>query len=176
MPVYLSVVAPLAGTETFWTELRSRELAPNLRLRDLEGETIAYAKLADRPEALVAFVEQMFRRPWTVVDRTGIVIKTLRRVARSGCLNPLRWLFMSRADLHCFVWSKSMPTKPRTYLAGKDALDPQYRERPGDLSETDRKRYFDPIVLTDAAGEPADWLKSVPAFAGSPKASEQRCA
>ena len=40
MPVYLSVVAPLAGTATFWADLRSGHLAPNLRLRDLDGETI----------------------------------------------------------------------------------------------------------------------------------------
>src|SRR5207302_7103564 len=29
MPVYLSVVAPLAGTATFWSELAARQLAPN---------------------------------------------------------------------------------------------------------------------------------------------------
>ena len=37
-------------------------------------------------------------------------------------------------------------------------LDPQYFERPPDLSEADRIRYFDPIQLTDASGRPAEWL------------------
>ena len=38
MPVYLSVVAPLAGTQSFWEELEAGNLAANLRLRDLDGE------------------------------------------------------------------------------------------------------------------------------------------
>ena len=33
MPVYLSVVAPLAGTASFWEDLRRGELAPNLQLQ-----------------------------------------------------------------------------------------------------------------------------------------------
>jgi radical SAM superfamily enzyme YgiQ (UPF0313 family) len=159
MPVYMSVVAPLAGTGSFWDDLNAGRLAPNLRLRDLDGETIAYSQLADRPEAIVTFVEKIFRRPWTVVGRAGIVLKTLRRLARSGTLNPVRWYFMSAANLHCFVWSRGTPSQARSYLAGTDTLDPQYFERPDDLSEQDRATYFDPIYLTDTGGGPAEWLK-----------------
>jgi hypothetical protein len=159
MPVYMSVVAPLAGTGSFWDDLNAGRLAPNLRLRDLDGETIAYSQLADRAEAIVTFVEKIFRRPWTVVGRAGIVLKTLRRLVRSGTLNPVRWYFMSAANLHCFVWSRGTPSQARSYLAGTDTLDPQYFERPGDLSEQDRAAYFDPIYLTDTGGGPAHWLK-----------------
>ncbi len=159
MPVYMSVVAPLAGTGSFWDDLNTGRLAPNLRLRDLDGETIAYSQLADRPEAIVTFVEKIFRRPWTVVGRVGIVLKTLRRLVRSRTLNPVRWYFMSAANLHCFVWSRGTPSQARSYLAGTDTLDPQYFERPDDLSEQDRATYFDPIYLTDTGGGPAEWLK-----------------
>jgi hypothetical protein len=159
MPVYLSVIAPLAGTESFWADLRAGHLAPNLRLRDLDGETIAYAKLADRPDAIVHFVERMFRRPWTVVGRTGIFLKTLRRLVRARSLNPIRWYFSASANLHCFLWSQGTPSQPRSYLAGSDTLDPQYFERPDDLTQEDRVTYFDPIYLTDQAGGPSDWLK-----------------
>ena len=158
MPVYLSVVAPLAGTASFWDDLATGRLAPNLRLRDLDGETIAYRALADQPERLVDFVERIFRRPWTVVGRLGILAKTLRRIVRAGTLNPIRWHLIAAANLHCFVWSRGTPSQPRSYLAGSDTLDPQYFERPPDLSEADRERYFDPIVLTDAAGGAADLL------------------
>ena len=158
MPVYMSVVAPLAGTKSFWDDLNAGRLAPDLRLRDLDGETIAYSQLADRPEAIVNFVEKIFRRPWTVVGRVGIVLKTIRRLIRSGTLNPIRWYFMSAANLHCFVWSRGTPSQPRSYLAGTDTLDPQYFERPDDLSDHDRAIYFDPIYLTDADGGPAGWL------------------
>jgi hypothetical protein len=44
-------------------------------------------------------------------------------------------------------------------MAGSDTLDPQYFERPDDLTEQDRVKYFDPIYLTDPAGGPTDWLK-----------------
>jgi radical SAM superfamily enzyme YgiQ (UPF0313 family) len=159
MPIYLSVIAPLAGTESFWADLDAGHLAPNLRLRDLDGETIAYSKLGDRPEAIVNFVEKMFRRPWTVVSRASMLLKTLRRLVRARSLNPIRWYFSASANLHCFLWSRGTPSQPRSYLAGTDTLDPQYFERPDNLTEEDRITYFDPIYLTDATGAAADWLK-----------------
>jgi hypothetical protein len=159
MPVYISVIAPLAGTPSFWADLSSKQLAPNLRLRDLDGETIGYAELADRHEELADCVERLFRRPWTITGRLGILVKTLRRLVRSRFFNPIRWYIIAAANLHCFVWSSGTPSQPRSYLAGSDTLDPQYLERPADLSEQDRERYFEPIMLTDGAGDPVPWLK-----------------
>ncbi len=158
MPTYISVVAPLAGTKTFWDELAERGLAPNLRLRDLDGETLAYARLADDPAVIVNFLERIFRRPWEIVGRRGVIMKTIRRIARSGTFNPIRWFFIASANFHCFIWSRAEICAPRTYLAGTETLDPQYFERPEDLSDSDRERYFEPIALTDAAGAPAEWL------------------
>jgi radical SAM superfamily enzyme YgiQ (UPF0313 family) len=159
MPIYMSVVAPLAGTESFWDDLNAGRLAPHLRLRDLDGETIAYSQLADRADAFVDFVERIFRRPWTVVGRVGVLFKTFRRLVRARTLNPVRWYFTAAANLHCFVWSRATPSQPRSYLAGSDTLDPQYFERPDDLTDQDRTTYFEPIFLTDAAGGPSGWLK-----------------
>lgn len=158
MPVYLSVVAPLAGTASFWEDLRLGHLAPNLRLRDLDGETICHSKLADHRQLIVEFIERMFRRPWTVVARFGILVKTLRRIVRARSFNPMRWYIIASANFHCFIWSSETPSQARTYVAGSDTLDPQYFERPDDLSEADRIRYFDPVELTDASGRPAEWL------------------
>lgn len=171
MPVYLSVVAPLAGTASFWEDLRTGVLAPNLRFRDLDGETVAYRMLADTPEALVGFIERMFRRPWTVVRPAGILLKTVRRIVRAGSLNPIRWYVTASANLHCYLWSQATPSRPRSYLAGTDALDPQYFERPADLSDADRLRYFEPVALTDGEGGPAEWLKP---YIPKPKAQKPR--
>jgi hypothetical protein len=169
MPVYLSVVAPLAGTATFWDDLRAGHLAANLRLRDLDGETICHTNLADRRDAIVGFIERMFRRPWTVVPRSLVLLKTLRRLLRARSLNPMRWYVIASANFHCFIWSSETPSQARSYVAGDDTLDPQYFERPPDLSEADRIRYFDPIELTDASGRPAEWLRPyVPAAAEAP--------
>jgi hypothetical protein len=159
MPVYLSVVAPLAGTEGFWSDLASGQLRPNLRLRDLDGETIAYSTLAGDTEATVAFLEKLFRRPWTIVSRLTIFIKTMRRIMRSGTYDPIHWYIITAANLHCFVWSSTSPAQARTYLAGSELLDPQYDEYPADISKEDFRHYFEPIALTDATGGPVDWLK-----------------
>ena len=159
MPVYLSVIAPLAGTETFWNDLETGKLAPNLRLRDLDGETIAYSQLADSPEEIISFVERIFRRPWTVVGRSVILSKTIGRILNVRSINPVRWYVAASANFHCFFWSHTTPAQDRTYFAGTDTLDPQYLEKPNDLTEQDRIRYFEPIYLTDPAGAPADWLE-----------------
>jgi radical SAM superfamily enzyme YgiQ (UPF0313 family) len=172
MPVYLSVIAPLAGTQSFWEDLRAGRLAPNLRLRDLDGETLTHATLADTPAALVGFIERMFRRPWTVVPRGQILLKTLRRILRTRSLNPIRWYVIAAANLHCFVWSRGTPSQARTYRAGSETLDPQYFERPADLSEADRRRYFDPIALTDDQGRPTAWLE--PYLPATPRRASHR--
>jgi hypothetical protein len=169
MPVYLSVVAPLAGTASFWDDLRSGQLAPHLRLRDLDGETICHSKLADDRQAIVDFIERMFRRPWTVVSRFEILVKTLRRIVRARSFNPMRWYIIASANFHCFIWSSETPSQARTYVAGSDTLDPQYFERPHDLLEADRIRYFDPIELTDDAGKPAEWLMPYMASRTAPR-------
>ena len=158
MPVYLSVVAPLAGTEAFWEELEAGNLAANLRLRDLDGESLCHANLADEPQRIVEFIENLFRRPWVITGRWGILIKTLRRLVRAGSWNPVRWYLIASANLHCFVWSKTSPAMGRTYRAGDNALDPQYFERPTDISAEDLARYFEPIALTDIHGRPTEWL------------------
>ena len=157
MPTYFSVIAPIAGTKAFWDDLASGELAANLRLRDLEGETIAYSRLADDKAALVDFLDRMRRRPWRIVGRFGIVKKTLWRILRSGTWNPVRWCFIAAANFHFFLAAGAEKIGGRTYLPGGE-LDPQY-ERPADLSDEDRGRYFEPIQVTDAHGGPADWLK-----------------
>ncbi len=159
MPVYLSVVAPLAGTESFWSDLASGQLAANLRLRDLDGETVAYSKLADNTEAVVAFLERLFRRPWTIVSRFSIIMKTLQRIVRSSTYDPIHWWILAAANLHCFVWSGTSPAQQRTYLAGSEQLDPQYAEYPHDITPENYTRYFEPVALTDANGGAVDWLK-----------------
>ena len=117
-------------------------------------------------ERQVLAIEQMFRRPWTVVPRLTVLLRTLRRLLRARRLNPIRWWVIASANFHCFIWSSEAPSQARSYMAGDPTLDPQYFERPPDLSEAGRIRYFDPVRLTDAAGWPADGLAPyVPASA-----------
>ena len=160
MPIYLSLVAPLTGTEVFWNDLSDGRLAPNLRLRDLDGETIAYAELADTQENLSAFVDRLFRRPWEIVSRRVVLRKILHRVLAARTLNPIYWYVLAVSSLHCFVWARAYPSRCQTYLAGEDVLDPQYSEHLGEIAEPDRERYFKPVALTDADGRPVPWLQA----------------
>ena len=158
MPTYMSVIAPLAGTETFWEDLKSGRLAPNLRFRDLT------AKRSPTPGLRTTRPRCQFHRapvPRALARRRARRHRdqdaaTHRQVghAQSGALvlrgfgEPALLRLVARGD--CAA---------RTYIAGSEILDPQYREHPSDLSEEDRERYFTPIALTDASGGPADWLK-----------------
>jgi hypothetical protein len=159
MPIYLSLVAPLAGTNVFWKELKDGNLAPNLRLRDLDGETIAYAALADTQENLCMFIDRLFRRPWEIVGRRVVLRKILRRILSSRTLNPVYWYILAGSSLHCFVWARAYPSRRHSYVAGEDVLDPQYGECPEDVTEGDWERYFKPVVLTDCNGRPMPWLE-----------------
>jgi len=159
MPIYLSLVAPLTGTEVFWKDLRNGHLAPNLRLRDLDGETIAYATLADTQENLSAFIDRLFRRPWEIVGRRIVLRKILRRVLAARTINPVYWYILAASSLHCFVWARAYPSRRRSYMAGEDVLDPQYGEYLDDVTDDDRERYFKPIALTDGEGRPMPWLE-----------------
>jgi hypothetical protein len=129
-------------------------------LRDLDGETIAYASLADTPENLSAFVDRLFRRPWEIVSRRAVLRKVLRRILAARTLNPVYWYVLAASSLHCFVWARAYPSRRRSYLAGEDVLDPQYIEHLGEITEEDHGRYFKPVALTDADGQPMRWLQA----------------
>jgi radical SAM superfamily enzyme YgiQ (UPF0313 family) len=159
MPIYLSLVAPLAGTEVFWNDLSEGRLAANLRFRDLDGETIAYATLADSQEKLSAFVDRLFRRPWEIVSRRAVLRKIVRRILTARTLNPVYWYVLAASSLHCFVWARAYPSRRLSYVAGEDVLDPQYEECPEDVTGDDWKRYFKPVMLTDANRRPMPWLE-----------------
>jgi radical SAM superfamily enzyme YgiQ (UPF0313 family) len=159
MPIYLSLVAPLTGTELFWEDLREGRLAPNLRLRDLDGETVAYAVLADTRENLSVFIDRLFRRPWEIVSRRVVLRKILRRILSARNLNPIYWYVLAASSLHCFVWARAYPSRRRSYLAGEGVLDPQYAEHLSEVADDDQERYFKPVALTNADGLPAPWLQ-----------------
>lgn len=158
MPVYLSLVSPLLGTGAFEEEAREGRLAPNLRLRDLDGETIAYRQLADDPDAVSAFVDELFRHPLRVVGLRAILRKVIRRIFFSGSRSPIDWYIRVASSLHCFAWAFAYPSRRQTYRAGENVLDPQYETLPADLTEAERELYLTPIAITGADGQPLPWV------------------
>jgi hypothetical protein len=158
MPTYFSLIAPLVGTAAFWDDVANGDLAANLRLRDLEGETIAYAKLKDQVERVADFAGRIAHRPWTIVSHKQILYSTFRRIMNSRRIDPMHWYVAASANLHSYFWANSTPSARKTYLAGEDVLDPQYDEYPSDMETADWIKYFKPIQVTGPDGELAEWL------------------
>jgi hypothetical protein len=159
MPAFFSMLIPLAGTEDFSESARRGELRPNLRLRELDGETIAYSNLADTDERMTEFMRELSMHPAKLASRWRMILSTACRIRNAGRLNPFHWYIIWASNFRFFHFAREYQrAAPRTYLAGHDRLDPQYLEFPPDISEHDRALYFDPVMITDARGEPAHWL------------------
>jgi hopanoid C-2 methylase len=158
LPTFFSLILPLVGTASFWADFQNGELLPNLRLRDLDGETIAYSRLADSVAAVSRFVEAFTRRPSSLVNRRRVIVGTLKRIWNSTGFNPVHWYLIWAANFHTFIWARSYPSSRQTYMAGEDLLDPQYFEYPEGISHEDWQMYFEPVRLTDEQGRLADWL------------------
>lgn len=168
MPAFFSMLVPLVGTEDFWESARRGELRPNLRLRDLDGETICYSNTADADSRLSAFMRSLATRPASLISPWRLLWSTFCRIRNARALNPLLWYVMVASNFRIFSFARRYRRAvSRTYLGGKDSLDPQYREYPPDLTEDERCRYFDPIMITDAVGGLAEWLRAyAPGAAG----------
>lgn len=161
LPAFFSMLIPLAGTADFRDSARAGELRPNLRLRELDGETIAYRTLADDERNVASFVRELSTRPARLLGRWRVIRTTIARIRNSRSLNPLYWYILWESNWRALRFGRDyVRSVQRTYLGGSDALDPQYSEMPLDISPADRARYFDPIRVTDQHGAMADWIAS----------------
>jgi hopanoid C-2 methylase len=159
LPTFFSLILPLAGTMSFWADIHRRELLPNLRLRDLDGETIAFSRLADSVPVVCSFVEAFTRRPASLVSRRRVILGTLKRIWNSNTFNPVQWYLIWATNFRTFIWAQSYPSSRRSYIAGEDMLDPQYFEHPEGISAEDWRMYFEPIQVTDDQGRLSAWLQ-----------------
>lgn len=170
-PTFYSLVSPLAGTEAFWSDMEQGELLPNLALRDLEGETIAYRRLKDAREAVSELAGHMSLNPARMASWGKMLRSNLWRILRCGRLDPIHWYTLASTHLHSYWVARHAATRRSTYLPG-EVLDPQYSEFPADITPEERRRYFEPIMITTPEGEMADWLR--PYHAERAKRSKKR--
>jgi hypothetical protein len=158
-PYFVAFVAPLVGTKLFWQAANGGELLPNLRLRDLDGRCIAYRNTIDDLETLSAFAARIFGTPHIYFDRVKTVRRFLRHAWQHGRKNPvLSYLFYENRARLARLGRKHSKVAKRSYVGGRDILDPQYSDSPPDISTNDRRTYFDPILVTDQDGRPTPWL------------------
>ncbi|QKV80727.1 radical SAM protein [Amycolatopsis sp. Hca4] len=159
-PSYFSFVAPLAGTPLFWDSLGRNELRPGLRLRDLDGMSIAYRDCVSSETELSEFARKVHKDPAALIGRRELARKARKGVLKSHGYQPIATLASMVNSHRVLRLSRRSAEDPgRSYLGGDDVLDPQYTWLPADLSEPDRRRFFDPIRITEADGSPAPWLQ-----------------
>lgn len=160
MPAFFSFVSPLVGTRLFWECFAGGELRPGLRLRDLDGEAIAYKELADELSQVVEFTRTLSSRPHTLISLGRLLVSTLVRIWNARCINPFFWYVFFKSNFRPYLIGHSYrAARSRNYTGAEDILDPQYYEVPEDLSEDDRNRYFEPVRVIESDGELAEWLR-----------------
>jgi radical SAM superfamily enzyme YgiQ (UPF0313 family) len=159
-PCFFSFVSPLLGTRVFNESIRRRELIPGLRLRDLDGSTIAYSNPKDSFEDLSEFAAALYRDMGQLFSRLSMLKKTAKYIWRYRITHPVMWYIVYQNNLRpykMFKYDRKYPL--RSHIGGSDVLDPQYQNFPRDITEEDFERYFKPVMVTDGNGNAAEWLK-----------------
>jgi radical SAM superfamily enzyme YgiQ (UPF0313 family) len=158
LPAFFTLAIPLLGTPYFHDCVRNRRLLPGIRLRDLNGVTLALTP-RDPLDSAVAFARDLvnlrgYRR--SILRRTARFVKRYRRH-----LSPAQLAAAAgNAALTTVPGLASAPLSPRwrrppqTFLASTEVLDPLFTPimpLPARFEE-----YFRPTMVTDAEGNLAD--------------------
>lgn len=160
MATFFSFLSPLLGTQLFWESYAQGELLPDLRLRDLDGETVAFGKLADQIDVVADFARMLSSGLHHRISSGRLLRSTFRRIVDSRTLNPFFWHVFHSTNFRAVNLARDYQRgNERTYIAGSDILDPQYDEYPPSISEADLETYFSPIHVLDVNGRLADWLE-----------------
>ncbi|HEX9646166.1 MAG TPA: radical SAM protein [Alphaproteobacteria bacterium] len=154
LPAYFTLSIPLLGTPYFYDCLAQHRLLPHVRLRDLDGVTLALRSL-DRLEEAVGFARDL---PSLRGYRTRVLrhaVRFLRHYRRR--LTPLQ-LFAAMVT-SALISNETFASSPlrlrlrrprRTYLASTEELDPLYR--PFMRLPARFEAYFRPTMVSDAHG------------------------
>lgn len=157
-PPYFGFILPLLGTNLFWESVKNKELLPNLRVRDLEGNTIVWNKSIDDIKELSDFARTLYRKTHLIYNKMKLAKKTMKSIVNFG-FNPLSSYLIYRNNFRVFHETQHTQIVDRNYTGGEDLLDPSYYEYPENITLEDKEKYFDPIMITDEKGNLSQWLK-----------------
>lgn len=158
-PLFFTTVSPFVGTKLFWESLKKRELLPNLRLRDLDGQCLCFKSSLDENEKYGKFFYQLYSNRKSPINYLLFLIKLFRNLLNIGLSDPLQVLVHFMGSINHFITINiQLGRSKRNYIGGIDILDPQYKEYPKDITDNDFEKYFTPITITDKHGEPSSWL------------------
>lgn len=157
-PTYIGFISPLLGTKLLRESVFKKDLLPGLLARDLEANTIAWSNTKDSKEALSAFARELYIHSSKILNKSELIKKTARSIVKYGA-SPIHWMVLYKNNFRIIMQTRKSYKTNRTYLGGRDILDPVYFEYPEGLNLKEKRKYFDPLTITDADGNPSDWLK-----------------
>ncbi|NET10700.1 MAG: hypothetical protein F6K16_39620 [Symploca sp. SIO2B6] len=159
-PDFFTTVSPLVGTKLFWESAQKGELLPNLRLRDLDGQCLAYRHTVDSFDAYSKFFQKLYSDTLKLLNRPQFFWNLFKKIVKIGVRHPISIPLFYRSSInHIQDASKNSRTITRNYIGGQDILDPQYTQYPGDITLAEKIRYFQPIEITDSTGNLQPWLQ-----------------
>ena len=91
-------------------------------------------------------------------SRLRLWVKLIGYLIRFRVKNPITWYVLYRNAFRANLQARAYSHGRRNYIGGRDVLDPTYARMPEDISEADRRTYFEPVLVTDETGRVADWL------------------
>jgi len=161
MATFFSLLSPLLGTQLFWECCANNELLPNLRLRDLDGETITFANTADEIDSVAEFARMISSGLHQRISASSLLRSTLSCIVDSRTFHPFFWHVFYSTNFRAVQLAKAYQRgSERTYVAGSDILDPQYLEYDKSMSKDDYQRYFAPVKILNQNGGLEPWLES----------------
>ncbi len=159
MATFFSLLSPLLGTDLFWECCKNQELLPNLRLRDLDGETITFANTVDDIDSVAEFARMISSGLHHRISASRLLRSTLSCIVDSRTLHPFFWHVFYATNFRAAALARAYQRgAERSYIAGSDILDPQYREYDMSISDGDYETYFTPVRILDQNGSLAAWL------------------
>ena len=182
LPTFSTLAIPLLGTPFFHECVAEGRFLPNVRLRDLDGSTIALHPHSPLGDA-IGFVRDLQNHRWLRREVAVHAAAFYRRYRGTFSLELMGLAQICGALLCTPTWS-TMGADPwsvgrgllgrdrRTFVAGTGPLDPYYR--PAFPVAARFERYFAPTRLTDERGQVTEELAPDLLTAGAWRQRRQR--
>jgi hypothetical protein len=167
LPAFITLAVPLLGTPFFYECLAQKRFLPNVKIRDLDGRTLALKSLDPIPK-VVQFVKniqnfagyrkRILRHTWEFsrIYRKKMPPESLLICIYSSLLLATPNLSTAPTSMGKVLMGRWQ--HQRTYLSPTEGLDPFYR--PAFRVDAQFESYFQPTMLTDGQGNLSEDLQA----------------
>jgi radical SAM superfamily enzyme YgiQ (UPF0313 family) len=166
LPAFITTAIPLLGTPFFFDCFRQKRFLPNVKLRDLDGKTLALKSVDPLPK-VVQFIKDIqclagyrsrilrHQKEFFRIYRKRLPPEAMFTEIYNSLLLATPNLATAPTDIGRVLMSRFK--YQRTYLSTTEALDPAYT--PAFQVDACYESYFKPTMLTDSRGNLAEALQ-----------------